>query len=116
MTVDAALLPLFTDSVNIEPFLSVDFNKVRTYGPAVSHKAHIVAHIEEVLRPTGDLVKSTHRVVLTKRTAVSVHDRITIPARFSILNPEIMAVQEWTDENGPHHTTVFVGPRAGASA
>lgn len=116
MTVDAALLPLFTDKVTIAPFVSRDFNNVETFGVGVIRQAHVTAKIEEVLRKTGDVVHSTHRVVLTERVAVDERDRITLPARFKIVNPEIMAVLEWTDDNGPDHTTILVGPRSGASA
>lgn len=116
MTVDAALLPLFTDVVTVEPFLGRNFQKVESFGPAVNYQAHVTAQIEQVLRESGDVAVSTHRAVLTDRFTIDERSRITLPARFRIANPEIKAVLEWTDENGPHHTTILVGPRQGAKA
>lgn len=116
MTVDPALLSLFTDSVTIKPFLSRDFQNVESFGAAVAFQAHVTASVEQVVRPTGDTAVATHRVVLTDRFTIDERSRITMPARFRIVNPEIMAVLEWTDDNGPHHTTILVGPRQGTKA
>lgn len=116
MAVDPLLGCLFVDEVKIAPFVSKDFDNVKTYGPDVIHKAHIKAKMEDVVRRTGDTAVATHRVVLTNRFDIDERDRITMPTRFKIANPEIMSVLEWTDENGPHHTTVMVGPRKGADA
>ena len=116
MPVDAGLLCLFTDEVTIEPFTGRDFNNVESFGAGVTYQAHVTAKVEEVVRSTGDVAVATHRVVLTDRFTIDERDRITMPARFKIANPEIMAVLEWTDENGPHHTTIMVGARKGAKA
>ena len=116
MSVDPLLECLFTDEVLIAPFAGKDFANGESFGADVAYKAHVVAKTEEVVRGTGDSAVATHRVVLTDRFSIDERDRITMPARFRISNPEIMAVREWTDEDGPHHTTVLVGPRQGANA
>ena len=116
MPVDPLLACLFTDDVLIAPFIGRDFANVESFGPDVSYKAHIEAKTEEVVRPTGDVAVSTHRVILNDRFSIDERDRITMPSRFRIANPEIKAVMEWTDDTGPHHTTVLVGPRKGANA
>ncbi len=116
MPVDPLLSCLFTDEVLIAPFAGRDFGNVESFGADVSYKAHIKAKTEEVVRSTGDVSISTHRVILKDRFPIDERDRITMPSRFRVANPEIKAVMEWSDENGPHHTTVLVGPRKGANA
>lgn len=130
MPVDPILECLFVDEVKIGPFIGKDFNNVETFGPDVLTKAHIAAITQEVLRRTGDVTVSTHRVVLVDDLrvtglleddtigdrSVDPRDRITMPSRFDITNPEIKAVMQWTDETGPHHATLKVGPRKGANA
>lgn len=111
MPVDPELLELYVDSVDIEPFQGEDFDNVTSYGAAVPYRAKIDAKTEEVLKKTGDIALSTHSVALDDVYPIDERDRITMPARFRISNPVIAAVKEWTDETGPHHTTVKVGVR-----
>lgn len=117
MPVDTELLELFVDEVTIEPYLSTGFSTLsKAYGAGVDYQAYIAAKIETVVRPTGETGVSTHRVILTDRFSIDERSRITLPGRFRILNPEIMAVLEWTDQFGNHHTTLLVGPRQGTGA
>lgn len=117
MPVDTELLELFVDTVTVEPYLSTGFSTLaKAYGPAVSYQAYISAKIETVVRPTGETAVSTHRVILTDRFSIDERSRITLPARFRIVNPEIVSVLEWTDQFGSHHTTILVGPRSGSNA
>lgn len=118
MAVDPELLELYVDEVQIEPYVSTDFDNVDTYGAGVLYRAKIDARTEEVVRKNGDVAVSTHSVALDDVYAVDERDRITMPAtpRFRISNPEIKAVWGWSDEIGDHHTTVKVAARKGASA
>lgn len=124
MPVDPELLELYVDEVEIEPYVSTDFNNVDTFGAAVTYRAKIDAKIEEVLRRTGDVALSSHRVALDDIYAVDEKDRIKMPSnvRFKVANPEILAVLSWTDENAitatmlGHHTTLWIGARKGANA
>lgn len=124
MPVDPELLELYVDEVQIEPYVSTDFNNVDTYGAAVTYAAKIDAKIEEVLRRTGDVALSSHRVALDDIYEIDEKDRITMPsnARFKVTNPEILAVLAWTDENAitatmlGHHTSLRIGARQGGRA
>lgn len=116
MAVDAELLELYVDTLVWESWLSADFSNVDTYGTPVNLRAKIDAKTEQVVRATGDVVSSTHSIALDDVYAIKPKDRITMPSRFPVSQPEIMAVLEWPDENGPHHTTIKVGPRKGANA
>ena len=117
MPVDPELLELMVDTIDQEPFLGQDFDNVESYGPAVTHQCHISAHTEEVLRDTGDTALATHRIVLSDRVPFDERDKITMPARFKVTNPEILAVLEFTDNdpvNPQHHTTLKIGSRSGS--
>ena len=124
MAVDPELLELYVDENQIEPYVSTDFDNVDTFGAAVTYRAKIDAKLEEVLRKTGDVALSTHRVALDDVYSIDERDRLTMPsnARFRVTNPEIMAVLSWTDESAitatvlGHHTTLKVGARKGARA
>lgn len=116
MPVDPELLELYVDTLIIEPFQGDDFNNVTSYGAPVNYRSKIDAKTEEVLRKTGDVALSTHSCALTDVFPIDERDRVTMPARFKIANPIIAAVKEWTDEMGPHHTTVKVGARKGGNA
>jgi len=115
MPVHPALLQLFVDEVQIQPFLSEDFNHVPSYGAATTYQAHITAHTAVIIRPTGNSVNSSHKIVLTDRFDIDERDLLTMPARFKVANPTILAVEEHTDEAGPHHTTLIVSTRPGGS-
>ncbi|MCP4201164.1 MAG: hypothetical protein GY769_04440 [bacterium] len=124
MPVDPDLLELYVDEVVIEPWVSKDFGNVETFGAAVTYRAKIDAHVEEIPRDSGDVAKSSHRVALDDIYAVGERDRITMPSngRFAVSQPEILKVHSWTDENPVtttelgHHTTVIVGGRRTGSA
>lgn len=124
MPVDPELLELYVDEVYIDPYVSTDFNNVDTFGASVKYRAKIDAKVEEFLRRTGDVALSTHRIALDDVYEVDEKDRITMPSniRFKVSQPEIVAVNSWTDENAitatniGHHTTVWVGARKGARA
>ena len=122
MAVDPELLELYVDEIYIDPYVSTDFNNVDTFGASVKYRAKIDARIEEVLRRTGDVALSSHRIALDDVYSVSERDRITMPTRFSVQRPEILAVLAWTDENEitatalGHHTSLKIGARQGGRA
>lgn len=118
MPVDPELLDMFNETVMIEAYLGKNFDNVPQYAAAAPYQCKIDAKTEEVLRRTGDTAVSTHRVVLTDNYQIDERSRITMPTRFRIASPEIMAVRDWTEPGfGPlHHTTLMVGARKGASA
>lgn len=116
MPVDPELLEFYVDTVTIEPFEGDDFDNVPSYGAPVPYRAKIDAKTEEVLRKTGDVAVSTHSIALDDVYSIDPKDRLTMPARFAVRQPEIVATPQWTDEVGPHHTTVKVGGRKGGRA
>lgn len=124
MPVDPELLELYVDEIYIDPYVSTDFNNVDTFGASVKYRAKIDAKVEEVLRKTGDVALSTHRIALDDVYEIDEKDRLHMPSsvRFKVANPEIVAVYSWTDEKEitatalGHHTTVWVGARKGARA
>jgi len=104
------LLDLFPDVVVIEHRLTTAGFGVETYASGVdvvSAPARIVGQVTEVRGPDGQLVRSTQHAVLAGVFDITVLDRFTLPSRFPIVRPRAVAIRLSTDENGPHHETVY---------
>ena len=101
------LADLFTDTVTVEPVVGADGFGDTTYGPGVTRAARVSGKIMTVRDQGGQETVSTVQVTLAGAFGVTVKDRFTLPARFVPTQPLPIAVKEASDENGPHHETVY---------
>ncbi len=116
MPIDPDLLELLVEEITIEPYVSTSFEHVVSYGASVPYQVKIDADVVSVLRDTGDVVKSTHKIVMDDVYTIDARSRITLPSRFVERNPEILGDKSRTDEIGLHHTTLLVDAKKGANA
>lgn len=93
MTFDLSLGELMTDSVTIEPFVSMSQAQVPTYGTAVTYQAQVLPWSERIIGRDGREIKSTAQIIIPERVAVDPRSRITLPTGFSPSQPPIQAVQ-----------------------
>lgn len=100
------------DTVTIEPYVSQNKNGEATYGTAVSYRARVqdlasARRPQRVITLAGDERFAAVQVDLMGTPSVSVRDRITLPSRFAVTQPPILAVTVVTDQNGPHHVVAY---------
>jgi hypothetical protein len=105
------LLDLFPDEIVLEhapaPDNWGDFSSSGYTTVSPNPRARIVDQVVMVKGPNNVEVKSTQHVVLAGVFNVKIDSRITLPSRFEVRQPKIVAYKQPTDENGPHHEKVF---------
>ncbi len=101
------LADLFTDTVTVESCVSVDGFGNPTYAAGAARAARVSGKVMTVRDQQGHETVSTVQVTLAGAFGVTVKDRFTLPARFVPTQPLPIAVKEASDENGPHHETVY---------
>jgi hypothetical protein len=114
------LLALFPDTVTVEPYLSEDRFGKASYGAAFDCPARVIGRTRMTMDTDGQERSSNVQAVLAGSFGVTPQDRYTLPERFSInpldtsdithRQPTAIAVDKETDENGPHHETVYFSP------
>lgn len=103
------LLDMFPDKVVLERRGATDgFGEESGWAVIDSAvKARIADKTMNVRNSTNQVVASKQHVILAGVFELTELDRVTLPARFSVRQPQIVAVETTTDENGPHHETVY---------
>jgi len=101
-------LDFMADTVTIEPFVSRDAYNVPSFGTAVTHPARVVGKVRMVRNQLGEEKVSKTTVYLGTSNVFSPEDRLTLPTGNVPLQPPILAVGFFPDEEGAHHTTLFV--------
>lgn len=104
-----ALLDLFPDTVRLRNRAATSGFGNESWAAFVSPnpRARIVGKKMNIEGPNGQVIKSSMHVILAGVFDVTVLTEITLPARFLPRIPKIVAVRYSTDENGPHHETVY---------
>jgi hypothetical protein len=104
-----ALLDLFSDTVTLERAGTPNTFGEVTYSAAVSPspRARIVEKTMQIRNLSGQRVKSSQHIILAGVYNVTILDRITLPDRYPLRTPKIVGTKISTDENGPHHETVY---------
>lgn len=100
-------LDLMADTVTVEPYASQNKYGEETYGAAVSYRAKCVGKQQKVTDGQGQERVSTVTTYLGSNPTLTVRDRITLPSRFGVTQPAIIAIRFVSDENGAHHTVVL---------
>lgn len=107
----ADLAELFSETVVVEAYTGQAQHGVDTYASGVSRACHIEGRSRVIRDLSGQERVSTVTVTLAGAFGTSEKDRITLPSRFAVTQPPILAVKRMTDENGEalgHHETVFL--------
>jgi len=99
---------LLTQSVTIEPYSSSDGYGGATYGAAVTYKARVVGKQQLVKAISGQDKVSMFTVYLKSNAAIDSRSRITLPADYVPNTPPILAVGLYPDEDGIHHTQIYL--------
>lgn len=95
--------------VEIEPQTGRDGYNKPTFGPAVKYQARVSGKQRMVKAADGRDVVASQTIYLGDSIDVSVNDQITLPDGYSPRQPNILSVSRIPDENGLHHTTIYVG-------
>jgi len=106
--VENELLDLFVDSVTVTPWSSADQYGQASYGTGVVYTGKIGGKNTMVRNAAGQEVVSSKQVIFSTTLTVSTKDKVTLPTGSVPLNPPILAVQQFSDEDGAHHTTIFL--------
>ena len=113
MAMDPELIELMSSTVSLAPPTSRDVKGKQTFGTAITPRCHI-EYGERVLN--GDPAKT--KVSMGKCILDGVYDiteewDITLPTPGPLDGRKtfIVEVQQFSDEEGPHHTTVRFGAR-----
>lgn len=111
------LADMGVDTVTVEPCVSVDAYGKVTYGTPVSYRTRCLGRSRIVYDSDGKERMSGATVVFFGEYNLNTLDRFTLPLRFSAdprdvnnleaRQPQCLAIDRETDENGAHHTTVY---------
>jgi hypothetical protein len=114
------LLELFVDTVTIEPWLSDDRYGKPTYGPAFDCPARVIGRTRVAIDGDGQERVSHVQAMLAGNFGATPQDKFTLPVRFSLRpavptdlvarQPEAVAVDKQTDENGGVYEVVYFSP------
>ncbi len=110
------LIELFPDDVIVERFVSRDAHGEVAYGSPFPVKARVVGRTKLVADQDGREHVSSVQATLAGFFGVTANDRFTLPVSFSTnptdpgdlgaRQPQALAVDRSSDENGPHHETI----------
>lgn len=114
------LVELMVDTVQVESCTGSDRYGARSYAAPAQRQAYVIGRTRLVRGQDGRERVSTTQAILAGVFGVTVQDRYTLPARFSrtpqetdptralqARQPEAIAVDHQSDENGGHHETVY---------
>lgn len=105
---------MMTNTVTVAPRTALDTYGKPTYGTAVSYKAHISRKRTMVRSPAGQEVESGQQVHLLGSPAVEPSAQLTLSTgdigstEAAALHPKIVSVERLFDQNGPHHTVLYL--------
>jgi hypothetical protein len=100
------LLDMFPDTVSYN-LPTIDGYGKETSGSASTIRAFISGSTKQVRLGSGQIAISTMQVTVAGAPGLTVNHQITLPSRFSLKTPKIIAVKQNSDENGPHHEIVY---------
>jgi hypothetical protein len=111
------LVSMAPDTVTVEPCTGTDVYGTVSYGDPASYRTRCIGRNRVVFDQDGKERLSGATVVFFGEYGLTVYDRYTLPLRFSAepndpdnleaRQPQCLAVDRETDENGAHHTTVY---------
>lgn len=102
-----ALADLFSDTILVSGFVSSSETGDRTYSAGVTIDCMVFGKQQLVKNSQGQDQISTVQVITKGYYGINPLDLIQIPVRFDLREPAIISVEKYTDENGPHHETIY---------
>ena len=110
----SAWLDMMTQVVTVEAPTGQDVANVKTYGPPVTYPCRLVGKRRQVVNSAGVVVASDQTCYLGTDQAVDPESRITLSTddvystADSAIHPPILAVGRYPDENGAHHSVIYL--------
>ena len=101
-------LDFMPQKVTIEPFATRDRYGKASYGTGVVFTARVAGRVRKGTSFTGEEKGSNNTGWVGVAVGISQLDRITLPAGHVPQQPPILAAGRFPDENGDHHTVLFV--------
>lgn len=112
MPIDADLLELMSQTVDVEPCVGQNVHGEASYGPPVRLPARVVDRLRLVRDAAGKEMLSTTTVYVgAADPAMSPGDRVTLPDG---RRPPILAVARYPDEEGGCYQELYLGAVGGA--
>lgn len=106
MPIEADFLEFMTQVVTVAQPGVRNLQGEATYGPATSYSARVVYKNQMVRALTGDEVVSRSHAYVYGLTEATPDSLVTLPDGTT---PVILAVEEYPDEDGPHHHVIYFG-------
>lgn len=114
MTSIAAWREMFTQTVSIEAVTGRDRYANKTYGTAVTYYARVVGKRKQVLDAQGQQVVSSQTCYLYTADNILPDARVTLSTadvgstESWAINPPILATGRFPDEQGQHHSVLYL--------
>lgn len=103
-------LDMMADTVTVYPFASRSVAGVPTYSTTgTTYPAYIRMKNKLIVDKGGREILARGYVILGSNAVVGTEDKIVLPSDYVPVNPPILGVDISPDENGNHHTTVWIG-------
>jgi hypothetical protein len=106
MTIEPEYLELMVDTVMIAPATSRNAYGADSYGTPVAHRARVVRKNQMVRTDSGQELVSRTQAWIYGAPGITPRDQITLPDG---THPQILSVDRFPDENGPHHEVAYMG-------
>jgi hypothetical protein len=96
---------LMTDTVTVEAKTGQDGYGKRTYAAPVSYSCRVQRKRKQIRAFDGRVLVADGKVIILGNPTVGPEDRLTIGVEVE----NILAVEDFHDERGPHHIDVYFG-------
>ena len=110
----AAFAHLMSTHVWVQAQTGADGYGKPSYGPAVRYQAHIGQRKKFVRTAGGEEIESGQSIYLNTKVSILPTARLTLTTgdagstEDELVHPTIIAVERLSDQNGPHHVTLFL--------
>lgn len=109
MALESDFLDLMTQTVTVAPYSGQNGSGEASYGSPVSYSARVVGKSRMVRNMTGQEVLSSKTVYLYGASlSFSTKDRVTLPNGNVPQTPPIIAVSQFPDDEGDHHSVLYM--------
>lgn len=108
MSLEPDFLEMMPHTVTVRPKTGVDRYGKNTFGTALTYPARIEGGNRLVVTPQGEEKVATRRVFVGAAVVVSPEDELELPAGYNPQKPRILRADRVDDEDGHHHTVLFV--------
>lgn len=114
MTAVSAWLDMMRQTVSVQEPSGMDTFGTQSYGTAATYRCRIVGKRRHVINALGLEVVSQQTVYLATDTMVSPQAKVTLSTadvgstEAHSLTPVLLATGRYPDENGQHHTVLYL--------